>query len=104
MPTISAEHSGIEKAVIDESAKPSLPSDGKRTTINGLKKHFSVQVTTTHGDVILFICCIISGLVDSTIYNAYGTFVSMQTVLTILFLHLRPISALLIVSNLHHGF
>jgi uncharacterized membrane protein YoaK (UPF0700 family) len=24
-------------------------------------------------------CCFISGLVDSTIYNAYGTFVSMQT-------------------------
>ncbi len=27
----------------------------------------------------MLICCLISGLVDSTIYNAYGTFVSMQT-------------------------
>ena len=104
MATIYAEDGDIEKAVINEPAKTSLPPVPKITTVNGLKKHFSVQVTTSHGDVVLLICCIISGLVDSTIYNAYGTFVSMQTVFTIHFLHLSPISALFIVSSLHHGF
>ncbi|KAJ5086177.1 hypothetical protein N7532_010948 [Penicillium argentinense] len=37
------------------------------------------DVEPHHGDVILFACCLSSGLVDSTIYNAYRTFVSMQT-------------------------
>ena len=53
--------------------------------MDGLKKHLSVEVTTSHADILLLICCIISGLVDSTIYNAYGTFVSMQTVLPLFF-------------------
>lgn len=104
MATIYAENGETEKTVINEPAKTSLPSRPKITTLNGLKKHFSVQVTTAHGDVILLICCIISGLVDSTIYNAYGTFVSMQTVRSIHILHLYPICALVIVSRPDHGF
>ena len=54
------------------------------------EKYFSVELSTNHADVLLLTCCIISGLVDSTIYNAFGTFVSMQTVITFLFLHLYP--------------
>ena len=104
MATVCEEHSEIEKAIIPEPARTSSPPNPKPTTISGLKKHFSVEVTTAHGDVLLLICCIISGLVDSTIYNAYGTFVSMQTVFTLLFLHLRPFSTLIIVSRPAHRF
>lgn len=44
-----------------------------------LKGYLTADVTTNHADVLLLSCCFISGMVDSTIYHAYGTFVSMQT-------------------------
>ncbi|KNG87640.1 hypothetical protein ANOM_003620 [Aspergillus nomiae NRRL 13137] len=37
------------------------------------------EIQPAHADVLLFACCLCSGLVDSTLYNAYNTFVSMQT-------------------------
>ncbi|RAQ61613.1 DUF1275 domain protein [Aspergillus flavus] len=40
---------------------------------------FKAEVQPKHADVLLFACCLCSGLVDSTLYNAYNTFVSMQT-------------------------
>ena len=104
MAAICEQNSEIEKAVNHEPARTSLPPSPETTTLNGLKKHFSVQVTTAHGDVLLLVCCIISGLVDSTIYNAYGTFVSMQTVLTIFSSCNPAISALLIVAHSDHSF
>ncbi|KAI9925435.1 hypothetical protein ASPWEDRAFT_113630 [Aspergillus wentii DTO 134E9] len=39
----------------------------------------TVDIRPKHADVLLYACCLCSGLVDSTIYNAYNTFVSMQT-------------------------
>ena len=43
------------------------------------EKYLVAEVTTSHADILLLSCSFISGLVDGTIYNAYGTFVSMQT-------------------------
>lgn len=54
-----------------------------------LRSHLRQEVNTDHADLIMLTCCFISGLVDSTIYNAYGTFVSMQTGNTI-FVGLGP--------------
>ena len=34
-----------------------------------LKHHFASEVTADHADILLLLCCIISGLVDSTVYN-----------------------------------
>ena len=62
----------------------------KPSSMIGFMKHLAVEVTTSHGDILLLICCIISGLVDSTIYNAYGAFVSMQTVITFISRIPRP--------------
>ena len=44
-----------------------------------LRAHLEENVSTSHADILMLTCCLVSGLVDSTIYNAYGTFVSMQT-------------------------
>lgn len=44
-----------------------------------LQTHLNEDVSTSHADILMLTCCLVSGLVDSTIYNAYGTFVSMQT-------------------------
>ena len=47
--------------------------------VESLRIYFTTEVSTAHADILMLTCCLISGLVDSTIYNAYGTFVSMQT-------------------------
>lgn len=44
-----------------------------------MKSYLDAEVTTDHTDALMLTCCVISGFVDSTIYHAYGTFVSMQT-------------------------
>ena len=81
--TASEKHVEVMENMFTESHKPSPPSDKpKPSSMMGLTKHLAVEVTTSHGDMVLLTCCIISGLVDSTIYNAFGTFVSMQTVIT----------------------
>ena len=66
-----------------ESHKSSPPLDNPKSSFMiGLTQHLAAEVATSRGDIVLLISCIITGLVDSTIYNAYGTFVSMQTVIT----------------------
>ena len=47
--------------------------------LSELRWHLATDISTDHADTLLVACCLISGLVDSTIFNAYGTFVSMQT-------------------------
>ena len=59
-----------------DKSKPSAPS---RAFLQRSQIYCSSQVSTNHADILLLWCCVISGLVDSTIYNAFGTFVSMQT-------------------------
>ena len=70
----------MSNQIVKESAQPpgypELDSDFR----GSFRRHFGVDVTSTHADILLLTCCFISGLVDSTIYHAYGTFVSMQTV------------------------
>ncbi|KAL9003759.1 MAG: hypothetical protein Q9188_003383 [Gyalolechia gomerana] len=58
------------------SPEPSQPS---QTFLQRSQTYCAAEVTPAHADILLLWCCIISGLVDSTIYRAFGTFVSMQT-------------------------
>ena len=69
----------------------------KSPRMERLRIHFRAEVSTDHADILLLACCLISGFVDSTLYNgtpvtnpiswckkancesAYNTFVSMQT-------------------------
>lgn len=34
-----------------------------------LRRHFSAEINKNHTDILMLVCCLISGLVDSTIYN-----------------------------------
>ena len=54
------------------------PSHGE-IIMGNKKRRWDEDLSNNHADLLLLLCCLISGLVDSTIYNAYGTFVSMQT-------------------------
>ncbi|KAL9117243.1 MAG: hypothetical protein Q9187_006223, partial [Circinaria calcarea] len=42
-------------------------------------RHMAAQVCRGRADVLMILCCLVAGLTDSTVYNAFSTFVSMQT-------------------------
>lgn len=62
-----------------KSEEPDNAATGKPVAASKFMTYLNTNVTTDHADLLMLSCCFISGLVDSTIYNAYGTFVSMQT-------------------------
>ena len=79
--TAGEKHVEVMEDMFTKPHKSSPPLDNtKPSSMTRLKKHLAVEVSTSNGDIVLLVCCVISGLVDSTIYNAFGTFVSMQTV------------------------
>jgi len=43
------------------------------------KSHFSEEITLVHADIPIVACALVSGLCDSSAYNAWTCFVSMQT-------------------------
>ena len=45
----------------------------------GLKQRLSEDVDPSWADLILIVCFFISGLIDSTVFNTYSCFASMQT-------------------------
>ncbi|KAJ5989748.1 hypothetical protein N7499_010281 [Penicillium canescens] len=53
--------------------------DTEKGAFAGFAASLKAELEPQHADLLLFACCLTSGLVDSTIYNAYNTFVSMQT-------------------------
>ena len=60
------------------SEQPGSPQ-AARILLRHCHVYFGAEISTSHADILFLWCCFISGLVDSTIYNAFGTFVSMQT-------------------------
>lgn len=69
-----------EEKVVETPPDPTLsPRDESTSRKYHLGKHFSEEVDTAAGYIPLLICCFVTGLTDGTLYNAYGTFVSMQT-------------------------
>ncbi|OQD72996.1 hypothetical protein PENDEC_c017G03641 [Penicillium decumbens] len=53
--------------------------DLEKESFAALTAFLGDEVQSRHADLLLFTCCLTSGLIDSTIYDAYTTFVSMQT-------------------------
>ena len=91
MSTINQQGSNVGDKMSSRMDQSFQSSNSQIVWSTRLKSYISVEVTASHADILLLICCIISGLVDSTIYNAYGTFVSMQTVITLLFFYFNPL-------------
>ncbi|KAJ5824729.1 hypothetical protein N7447_007069 [Penicillium robsamsonii] len=51
----------------------------EKGAFDGLSTSLKAELEPQHAHLLLYACCLTSGLVDSTIYRAYNTFVSMQT-------------------------
>ncbi|KAK9772515.1 putative DUF1275 domain protein [Seiridium cardinale] len=64
-------HEGQGESIAHDSGTPSFR--------HRVVKHFADEVDTSSGYYPLLVCCFVTGLTDGTLYNAYGTFVSMQT-------------------------
>ncbi|KAK0634175.1 hypothetical protein B0T14DRAFT_534104 [Immersiella caudata] len=60
------------------------PSDVKKPEPQGLLARLHRDIDTHHADLMLIVCCCVSGLCDSVAFNATGAFVSMQTGNTII--------------------
>lgn len=43
--------------------------DDKSRGIKRVRRHLTTEISTRRADVVLLVCCVVSGLVDSTIYN-----------------------------------
>lgn len=41
--------------------------------------YFQSEISISHADIPIILCCLVSGLCDSSAYNAWTCFVSMQT-------------------------
>jgi hypothetical protein len=44
-----------------------------------VSRHFAEDVDTRWTDLLLIVCSLISGMLDSAAFNAWGSFASMQT-------------------------
>jgi len=65
---------------------PSLPNGVKRAPPSKKKNywhqflaHLRTEISIDHADIPVIACCLVSGLCDSSAYNAWTCFVSMQT-------------------------
>ncbi|KAI1134932.1 hypothetical protein F5Y05DRAFT_416830 [Hypoxylon sp. FL0543] len=66
-----------EKLELDTTFNPEAPQLGPSAP--GILRRLSQEVNPGFGSIPLLACCFATGLTDGTLYNAYGTFVSMQT-------------------------
>ena len=75
-------HDTIEQSNREEKA-PAEPRDesksGHTKPASRRIAYFAQSIRRDHNDFILLICAFISGIVDSTMFVTYATFVSMQT-------------------------
>lgn len=64
-----------------ESPSPSNGSTTKPTRPNWRSaiQYFKSEIAIEHADIPIMACCLVSGLCDSSAYNAWSCFVSMQT-------------------------
>jgi uncharacterized membrane protein YoaK (UPF0700 family) len=63
----------------DDESAPLLWKSTSRNSFEGFQRHMNQDIDTDHGDLILLLCYIITGLVDSSAVFIWGAFASMQT-------------------------
>ncbi|PMD33414.1 hypothetical protein L207DRAFT_469859 [Hyaloscypha variabilis F] len=62
----------------DRSPSASIPKP-RKSTLQAAKSYLSNEISLSHADIPIIACCLVSGLCDSSAYNAWSCFVSMQT-------------------------
>ncbi|KAF2094266.1 hypothetical protein NA57DRAFT_47258 [Rhizodiscina lignyota] len=65
----------------DEESSPLLgrPKDSEPSYAKRFHRHMTRDISTRRGDLLLLVCYVITGLLDSSSISIWGSFVSMQT-------------------------
>ncbi|KAH7378105.1 hypothetical protein BKA64DRAFT_728436 [Cadophora sp. MPI-SDFR-AT-0126] len=72
----SAENS---KETSKRASLSSLPLPASQANASKYAAYLKAMVSKDHSDIPMILCCLVSGLCDSSSYNAWSCFVSMQT-------------------------
>lgn len=70
-PSLGLEQGADQTPLTPKCATCGQPMSEARPGSHGkqMKRYFDAEVTTDHADVVMLVCCVISGFVDSTIYH-----------------------------------
>ena len=60
-----------------ENSSPFSPIE--KPAVGRFRRHFESKIDNRNADYVLLFCWFTTGLLDSTMFSAYRTFVSMQT-------------------------
>lgn len=69
-----SEHATVSRSTQDEEFDTS-----KSIGLRVIGRHLLSDIDTKRTDIVLIVCAFVSGLVDGTSFNAWGSFSSMQT-------------------------
>ena len=67
-----------------EDCSPFTPIE--KSPVGRFRQHFESKINNQNADYVLLFCWFTTGLLDSTMFSAYRTFVSMQTGISTTFL------------------
>ena len=56
-----------------------LMADGQHQKSPRCRRYLTATIDTHHADLPLLACCFVTGIIDAGAYNAWGTFMGMQT-------------------------
>jgi hypothetical protein len=77
--------SAMSETLPTSTTETSSPRDGLNSggvfndQLGQPRRHWSTDISLDHADIPIIACCLVSGLCDSSAYNAWSCFVSMQT-------------------------
>ncbi|TVY14559.1 hypothetical protein LARI1_G009285 [Lachnellula arida] len=77
-PPFEAPNGSLPTTEDPHSPDGSTPKASESTWQSALK-YLETEITIEHADIPIIACCVVSGLCDSSAYNAWSCFVSMQT-------------------------
>lgn len=73
-----AANGGPTGSPVDER-QPFLAGGRKKSRLGGLRRRLMVDISRDWADIVLILCYLITGLLDSASTSIWGSFVSMQT-------------------------
>lgn len=76
LPTVPSEALPTTETSSPYNGSTTKPS---RSPWSSTKRYLQSEIAIQHADIPIVACCFVSGLCDSSAYNAWSCFVSMQT-------------------------
>ena len=72
----SAGRGNAARRISDDEAQPLLNTN---KPVKSISKHLNAELNRTWADLVLLMCYVVTGLLDSSSTLVWGAFVSMQT-------------------------